>query len=537
MRISKYLKDFPKSVAIAAGIFFALTTAFLLHRYYSGYFNYTNYDQSIFTQLFWNGTHGKMFQSSLSSSLSAAVELDGELPKVFYYRLGQHFTPALLVWLPLYFLYPSAATLMVLQAAIMTAGGIVLYFLARHYLDEQKSIFIALSFYCANAVIGPTLANFSDFCQIPLYVFSLLLALEKRYWWLFVGLSALLLSVREDSGIILFSFGFYFLLSRRYPKIGLALCIFSFGYILLVTNVIMPSFSEDISRRFMMEQFAGYVDGEEASTLEVIGGILSKPQLLFQELFSPLPQLLRYLSGHWLPLAYIPAISPAAWLTTAFPLLTQLLRQDMWAFSINMRFVLAVVPGIFYGAIIWWSNHPGALKLRFRRIWILCLSLSLFFTFTSNPHRAWSFIIPDSVDPLVYVSLPQQWRHMGHLNSLQKQIPPDASVAATTQILPHLATRRQLLPFPRLQLINDAKETVDVDYGIADLWQFQQYQAAFDDNRLKLQELVPIIEQILVEGNYGLIGYEDGVILLQKGVSSEVEALAGWQGFLQDLAG
>lgn len=537
MRIRKHLKDFPKTVIIVAGIFFLLTTTFLLHRHYSGYFNYTTYDQSIFTQLFWNGTRGQMFQSSLSSSLSAAVELDGEIPTTFYYRLGQHFTPALFVWLPIYFLYPSAVTLMVLQAAIMTAGGIVLYFLAQHYLDEQKSIFITLSYYCANAVIGPTLANFSDFCQIPLYVFGLLLALEKRYWWLFAGLSALLLNVREDSGIILFSIGFYFLLSRRYTRIGLALCTLSFGYMLLVTNVIMPSFSEDISRRFMMEQFAGYVDGEEASTLDVIVGMVSKPQLLFQEIFGPFPQLLRYLSGHWLPLVFIPAISPAAWLAIAFPVLTLLLRQDPWAFSINMRFVLAVVPGVFYGAIIWWSNHPGALKLRFRRIWILCLCLSVFFTFTSNPHRAWSFAIPDSFDPLVYVSLPQQWKHMGHLNSLKKQIPSNASVSATIQILPHLATRRQLLSLPRLQLINDAKETVDVDYAIADLWQFQQYQAAFDDNRVQLEGLVPVIEQILAAGNYGLIGCEDGIVLLQKGAKSKAEALATWQSFLEDLAG
>ncbi|HBY77500.1 MAG TPA: hypothetical protein DEG47_11000, partial [Cyanobacteria bacterium UBA11148] len=108
-------------VAIAAGlIFFILTLILSLHRHYTFY---SSYDQGIFNQVFWNGLHGRFFESSLSSQLSTNVVHQGEVPEVYYHRLGQHFTPALLLWLPLYALFPSPATLSVLQVTLVTAAG------------------------------------------------------------------------------------------------------------------------------------------------------------------------------------------------------------------------------------------------------------------------------------------------------------------------------------------------------------------------------------------------------------------------------
>ncbi|NEN95597.1 MAG: DUF2079 domain-containing protein, partial [Moorea sp. SIO3I7] len=239
-----------KLVITAAIAFFLFTLIFTLHRHYTFY---SSYDQGIFNQVFWNGIHGRFFQSTLSSQLSTNVVHNGEVPNVYYHRLGQHFTPALLLWLPLYALFPFPATLTVLQVTLVTAAGVVLYILARQYLQPMLAAMITVSFYCANAILGPTLANFHDICQIPLFVFGLLLAMEKRWWWLFWLLAILILAVREDSGIGLFGVGFYLIVSRRYPRIGLAVCTLSFGYILVLTNLIMPIFSEDISQRFMIE--------------------------------------------------------------------------------------------------------------------------------------------------------------------------------------------------------------------------------------------------------------------------------------------
>ncbi|PLZ85278.1 hypothetical protein CEN45_12490 [Fischerella thermalis CCMEE 5198] len=521
-----------KTVLLLAGIFFFLCLLFTLHRYYTFY---ASFDQGIFNQVFWNNLHGRFFQSSLSSSLSTNVVHAGEVPTVYYHRLGQHFTPALLLWLPIYALFPSPATLTVLQVTLITAAGLVLYVLARQYLQPPLAVMITASFYGANAVIGPTLSNFHDICQIPLFVFTLLLAMEKRWWWLFWLLAVLILAVREDAGIGLFGVGVYMILSKRFPRAGVAVCILSFGYILVLTNLIMPLFSKDISQRFMLERFGQYADGEEASTIEIIWGMISNPLRLLVELFAPLDRTIKYLLGQWLPLAFVPAVAPGSWMIAGFPLLKLLLGKGESVLSITIRYALTVVPGLFYGSILWWSQRQQKLKPAFRRLWIGCICLSLFFTFTSNPNRTFYFVIPDSVKPLVYVSLPQQWQHVNQMRPLLAQIPPDASVSATTYIVPHLSSRREILRLPALELRNDAQEVIKVDYAIADLWQLQKYQAAFKSDRSLLKDLTPLIDQLINNGEYGIIGFEDGVILLKKAASSDTQAKAAWLQFRQQL--
>ncbi|MBD2092933.1 DUF2079 domain-containing protein [Microcoleus sp. FACHB-1515] len=517
-------------LAIAFGSIALILT---LHRYYTFY---ASYDQGIFNQVFWNNLHGNWFQSSLSSNLSTNVVHDGDIPEVFYRRLGQHFTPALLLWLPLYALFPAPVTLTVLQVVLVTAAGLVLYALARHHLSVRLSTLIVASYYGANTILGPTLNNFHDICQIPLYVFGLLLAIEKRWWWLFTLLAILIPFVREDSGVILFSIGFFLAVTRRFPRLGLLVCIWSFGYMIVLTNLIMPIFSEDISRRFMIERFGQYAEGDEASTIEIIWGIISNPGLVLIEIFTPFWDTLRYLLGQWLPLMFVPAIAPEAWLAAGAPLLKQFLAQGESVFGINIRYAMTVFPGLAYGTILWWKRHPNLLRPRLEKIWIGCIILSLIFTITSNPNRTLSFLIPDSIDPWVHVSLPQQWSHAAHARSMLKLIPPDASVSATTYLVPHLSGRRAIIRFPALNYRNDQRQDVSVEYAIADLWQLQQYGVAFDRDQELLEASLRLIPRFMRQQQYGIVGFSDGVVVLQKDRPSNPEARAAWQAFRKALS-
>ena len=59
----------------------------------------------------------------------------------------------------------------------------------------------------------------------------------------------------------------------------------------------MPLFSEDISQRFMLERFGQYAVGNEASTLEIIWGMISNPLRLLIELVTPVNRTIKYLIG------------------------------------------------------------------------------------------------------------------------------------------------------------------------------------------------------------------------------------------------
>lgn len=518
--------------------FFGICMVLLLHRYFTFY---ASYDQGIFNQVFWNGIHGRFFQSSLSSALSTNVVHQGQFPNVSYHRLGQHFTPALLLWLPLYAIFPSPVTLSVLQVTLVTAAGLVLYLLARQYLEPPLSALIVVSFYGANAVIGPTLANFHDVSQIPLFVFTLLLAMEKGWWWLFWILSVLILGVREDAGVVLFGVGVYMILSHRFPRRGLIVCVLSFGYMLVLTNLIMPLFSADISQRFMMERFGQYAEGDEASTLQIIWGMVSNPLRFIQQLFTPFSRTVTYLLGQWLPLAFIPAIAPGSWMIAGFPLLKLFSAQGMSVLAITIRYAMTVVPGLFYGSILWWSKQqeksPEAElpSPKFRRFWVACICLSLIFTVTSNPNRTLYFLIPDSIQPWVYVSLAEQWPRSQNMRSLLAQIPPDASVAGTTYLIPHLSSRREVLRFPLYQLINDQGQLVAMDYIIADLWQLQRYQVAFSGDRDALRAIVETTDRLTSTQEYGILHFHNGLLLMRRGVTSNPDAIEAWGEFRQEV--
>jgi uncharacterized membrane protein len=534
-------KEETKSIIIIIVSFFLITLILGLNRHYSFF---SSYDQGIFNQVFWNNTQGNFFQSSLSSQLSTNVVHSGEVPDVNYHRLGQHFTPALLIWLPIYSLFPSPATLTVIMVSLVTLAGLVLYILAREYVNPPVARMITISFYGATAVLGPTLCNFHDISQIPLLVFSILLAIEKRWWWLLGILCLCILVVREDSAISLFGIGVYLILSKRYPKLGLAICVFSFAYIIALTNLIMPIFSEDISKRFMLERFGKFAEGEEASTLEIIWGMIKNPWQLIVEIFTPFGKTIFYLIGQWLPLGFIPAIAPSSWIIAGFPLLKLFLAQGKTVLTLNIRYAMSVVPGLFYGAILWWGGQnfanfhkpidtltPKKLSSKFKRFWTFCIAVSLLLTFIySNTElsRAFYFIWPDSFQPWVHVSLTLQWQHAGAIRALLEQIPPNAGVSATNNIIPHVSSRREVLRLPLLSLRNDDKEVIKVEYIIADLWELQRYKIVFTREKTWYEEITKLIEEVTNNKEYGIIDVQDGVILLKKGVNSDPSAVQKW---------
>lgn len=536
--------------------FLSFMLVFSLNRYFT---YYTSYDHGLFNQIFWNNLHGRFFQSSLTSVNSMAVVADGVMPIANFIHLGQHFVPTFLLWLPLYAMFPHPATLIVLQVGLMTAGGVVLYALARHYLNPPLSLLITSGYFTGIAIVGPTFANFYEHCQIPLFAFGLLLAMEKRWWRVFWVMTILLLGVREDAGILTFGIGLFLLVSRRQPKVGAALCLLSFAYVVVVTNVIQTQFSADNPRLYMADKFREFTGGEPSpSTLRVLWGMVTNPLTLLRMLLTPFDRRLSYLLGQWVPLAFVPAISPASWVMAGVPLLTIFIQSGKLATVITIRYAIAVVPGIFYGAILWWAHRSrrpplplpdGAgwwqaiawsfryrqLTPAFRQFWGICLAASVVATLLANPNQAFYFLMPDSFRPWVLVPITKQWERAGIMNEMIRQIPPDASVSATTHIIPQLSSRRKIIRPPGLQLKDENGRIEEMEYVMADLWRMERYMPIFNPDRERLRTIVPFLDGLIQQQTYGVLALQDKIILLRRGVPSNPAALAAWEPTKQEL--
>jgi uncharacterized membrane protein len=475
-----------------------------------------------------------LFQSSLSSSLSTNVIHSGESTDITYRRLGQHFTPNLLLWIPLYALFPNPATLIFLQVTLFTLAGFILYRLALCYLLADLASRITISYYVSIAILGSAIGNFFDNCQIPLFTFALFLAKEKQKWGFFWLFALLVLGIREDAGVVLVGIGIYWLISKSSPKIGLGLSVLSLGYMLLLTNLVMPIFSDDISKRFMMEKFGQFTESDQANTLQIIWAILQNPWRLMVVFLTPFSSKVGYLIDHWLPLAFMPFFSFPSWVMTALPLTQIFLQDGDVRLSPYVRYALPVIPGLFYGMIIWWSNHLDWLTTNLKKFWQVCLVASLISILVNNPHQALFFVIPDSIQPWVYISLPTQWQHVNKINSVLSQIPEEETVSASRFLVPRLSCRRVILRFPYLVFTSGGINEQEVNYVVADLWHSEQ-RYLLKKERSNLKDTIEDVEVLLANPNYGLVDFQQGVVLLKRGTSNNTSAFHDWLEYRQQF--
>ena len=477
-----------------------------------------SYDQGIFQQVLWNSLHGHWFESTLSSQLSTDVIHAGELPSVGYERLGQHFTPTLLLWVPLLGLIGGPA-LPLVQMGLVTAAGLVLHQLAWKLVPQRTANWIGYGYFAGTALIGPTLGNYTDLCQLPLAVFSLVLGLIERRRWLVVAAGLWIPLIREDTGVVLAAVGLWLLVRerQRWP-LALALSIGGITWVVICTNVLMPLFSDDNAKRFMVENFGQYIGNKSSSSsLGVLEEALRQPLLLLRELVTPPGQTLLYLLGHGLPFLLIPLISLDSWLLAGPSLLGLFLAQGANdPLSITIRYTLLVVPGFALGALFWWQRRPGLVLDRpWRLAWGSALVLSLLLTLGSNPHRSLSMLIPDSVDPWVYSSPHRQWSHGAAARTALSVIPADGSVAANTPLVPLLAQRQALVRFPfNTAYLDRQGEAQDVEWIAVDLDLLERYGVAFRGDWKQLRNSRRWLEKH--RDTHTVQAYSDGVLVLQR---------------------
>ena len=489
---------------LGAGLFTAIALALQFWRLYA---LTATFDQGLFLQEIWNALGGRPFESTLASELSSPVLLDQTaLPTLGYLHLGQHFTPLLLLWVPLVALL-GPWSLPLVQVGLISAGGLVLFELARCDLDERIACWIGLSYFASGTVIGPSLENFHDLCAVPVLVFSLLLGIRRNNPWLY-GTAALLLPlVREDVGLLAFSLGLWMLLRcPRWRWAGLGLCLYATAAVVLITNTVQPLFGTEVSDRLLSARFGHFLSdqGGKGSTLDLLQAMAMQPLQVVQELLTPVGPTLQLLIALWLPLGCLPILGLDAWLLMAVPLFLALAAQGVTAMAVNLRFMLYLVPGVFAGSVIWWRSRQPLFAQRWvRRIWQSGALISLVFALIGNPHHSLSMLIPDSLNPWVYVPPWDQLQRGYQSRVLTQSIPADASVSAETQLVPMLAERRVLLRYPFNHRYTDEQGHMhDVEWVVLQPRFKATYAPAFQRQANTLEHGMNLARHLLNRGGY-----------------------------------
>ncbi len=526
----------PRQQVLLAALIFAVTGIVL--QWWRLMTLNASYDQGIFLQILWNGLSHHPFESTLSSQLSTNVIHSGEFPALGYHRLSQHFTPILVAWIPFVALFGVWA-LPIIQVGMTTLAGLILYKLAVLDLKPELAAKITFAFYGANAVVAPTMANFTDLCQLPPLVFLLLYGLRKHNQWLILIATILIPLVREDTGVVLAGVGIW--LGVREPRrwlLASSIVLIGLGWVAIVTNILMPIFGDDNARRFMVSNFGQFVPGStRATSVEILRQVLLQPFTLLRELITPPGATIRYLIGQGLPLLFVPLISADAWLLMGLPMLGLLLAKGSNdPLSINIRYTFLVVPGLFAGSIYWWRSRQQIFASRpFKKIWTGCILLSLIFCILGNQNRSFSFLMPDSFHPWVYVNPIDQWQHGKEARIALKNIPAEASVSANTNLVPWLADRPVLVRFPHsINYLDRAGLERSVDWIAMDLNDLASRASAFRRDRKMLRKSIDWLQEDI--GSYNVQLIQDGVVILQRNGPVDVDVEHELVRLLQDLS-
>ena len=187
----------------------------------------------------------------------------------------------------------------------------------------------------------------------------------------------------------------------------------------------MPAFGGGLLR---LDRYA-YL-GNSAS--EIVKTMIMNPTLVIENILTT--QKLTYVFWIFAPVAFLPFFAPHTLILLIPGLLENLLTKYEFQFLSLYQYDAVLVAGIFMGAIYGlknvlehWPDHQKTIQISF------CVAVIL------------GFVMRSPLNPLSFpTELSKTNPHWETLRQMTNVVPPNASVAAHTNLVPHLAERKHI---------------------------------------------------------------------------------------------
>ncbi len=378
----------------------------------------STYDFGIFAQMF----------HSMKTRLTPVTTCERDMTLSHF---AIHLSPSYYLLLPFYWLAPSPITLQVLQAVLLASGIVPLYKLCRlKGCSPAVTLCVGAAYCLSPALMGGCFYDIHEnFMLSPLLLWLLwALCAQKRPW--LVGLIALAtLGVKEDAAVYVACIGLYWLLDKRQFKRGAALLAGSVAYFALALLILKAQ-----GHGVMTNRYDNFISDDSLGLISVFHTLLVDPAYLISQVFTQ--EKLVFALCMLVPLAFAPFMlrrpgQLALWIPFV---LVNLMSNYPYQHSIYFQYVFGSMALLLYLAL---ENLPG-LSGRWRRAVALSMALaSIFF------HLGLTFQRVGILNSyLANRELHQQ------IDQALALIPSDASVTATTYLLPQLSQRDEIYMYP-----------------------------------------------------------------------------------------
>jgi uncharacterized membrane protein len=448
-------------------------------------FDTAGYDLGNVSQSMWNTLRGKPLAMTTMEDVSS--------------RWALHFEPILLLFVPMYAAFPSPVMLTVLQVLVVAAGAVPVFCLAWELLGSDWAGVL----YAAVYLMYPALqaAVVFDFHAVTLaatfLAFALWALLQKRY--IAFGVAAVLaMSCKEDMPLLVFTMGLYILVVQRQWRVGVVTLVVSLVWFVVANFVIIPAHSP-IGENIHIVRYGELGD----SMGEVIVTVLTHPLRVLAVAFES--SRLPYWVLLTMPVAFTSFLDPLAFFMALPSLAINTLSSNPATYTPDVfHYTAPIVPFIVVASIsgvACLSRRLGKGDDKLRSVWrnrllIIVVGASLAYHLMAGytPLRlGFRWPTPDAHDVLA--------------EQMLDRIPPQTSVSAANSLVPRLANRSQIYTFPKIE---------NAEYVAVDT---QSSYFPFGDR----EELCAAARRLVTESEYGAVFFSDGLLLLRRGVSDEVE--------------
>jgi len=485
--------------------------------FFSGYTIFMHYafktyawDLGIFTQSMWSTINlGKPFYYTIEATTNPSMNF-----------MGAHFSPVLLLVVPVYALHQSPLTLLVLQSFVIGLAALPLYWIAERKLQSKLwGLTFAVAFLLHPALHGMNCFDFHVEAFIPLFFFLAFHYLDTKQWVKGFAFSILTLTTIEFAPILTAFLGLYFLVKTNHRRIKtsirpylrkilpsillIAISIVWFYLAFSVTYSINPLKATGLPGKW---------DNWGRSLTEVIPNVLKDPLRALSTMASPIEKPF-YAFLMLAPLVFLPVLAPLELLLSLPWMFAALLSDYSPYYEPYFQYFGFVVAQTFIAAVFGARRLVGIISERKgyqgfeKKLMALVLVMSITFAVAVSPVG-----LPALTRRSVQIT-----QHTNTLHNILSLIPPNASVATQNDILPHLAQREhiQVLDWPMEQ---------EFDYIVVDLKSSHIFYKPTPASVPPIEALNGVFDQ-----GYGIVASADGILLLRKDYTGPYEIYEPYQ--------
>ena len=391
--------------ACAAALFYSVVSIYRHDRFASD-----AYDLGIFDQTIWGYSHFEIVRNTVKG-----------VPNL----LGDHFHPALIAVAPAYWIWNDARVLLVVQAVLLAAASLPIFWWARPRLGVVGAAGMQLAFLGFWGVLAGVIFDFHELAlAVPAISFGLYALLERRprlFWSMFV-LGCL---SKEDVALTFAAMGVYAAVVQRRGRFGLGVVALAGAWFAITIGAIVPAIA---GRRYHYWDYPSLGPSWTSAPL----ALASRPWRVLATPFDKLAKLetLGATFGAWL---LLPLVSPV--LMVAIPTVAERFLSGNPSFwSDRFQYSLPIAPILAFAAIDSLSRLRGARLRGLGAAGVLACGLVL------------SLAV---IRPLQGVFEYMPATRAAAIDSCLDRIPPQAAVAASGALVPHLTHRRRIDPLFR----------------------------------------------------------------------------------------